>query len=230
MHGVHPGRGVEQPWRQPWPRGLDPGRRRHRPAPQTAPAPLRANAGPRGATAPCSERAHALAAMLLPFVRPCVQGPTPLHVIEGPVYGTGKSLLAKAISRVVARKERVLTVDGDDAAEARTEITPEPCGLRRPRPLLQGFPASGACGVSWKAPQAYCRGRTCFPAPRSPRLRPPDREAAVPPHGRGGAAGVGAHDSEGTRAASGNGSATGGSGNAGLRHNGSGGDAGGDSA
>lgn len=32
--------------------------------------------------------------MLNPFVRDLIDGPTPLHLIEAPVAGTGKGLLA----------------------------------------------------------------------------------------------------------------------------------------
>lgn len=43
-----------------------------------------------------ADRAHALALLLLPFVRPAVRGSTPLHLVDAPVQGTGKSLLVKA--------------------------------------------------------------------------------------------------------------------------------------
>lgn len=41
-----------------------------------------------------SDRAHALALLLLPVVRHLVDGPTPLHLVEAPSEGTGKTLLA----------------------------------------------------------------------------------------------------------------------------------------
>jgi hypothetical protein len=37
--------------------------------------------------------AHALAYLLLPFVRPLIEGPTPLHLFDAPARGTGKGLL-----------------------------------------------------------------------------------------------------------------------------------------
>ena len=46
------------------------------------------------------DRAHALAAMLLPFARRLIDGPTPLHVFEAPAAGSGKGLLVKAIAIV----------------------------------------------------------------------------------------------------------------------------------
>lgn len=44
-----------------------------------------------------SERAHALALLLLPFLRPLIAGPTPLHLIEKPMAGTGGTLLAEML-------------------------------------------------------------------------------------------------------------------------------------
>jgi putative DNA primase/helicase len=39
------------------------------------------------------DRAHALALMLLPFMRDCINGQTPLHLVEKPTPGTGGTLL-----------------------------------------------------------------------------------------------------------------------------------------
>jgi len=44
------------------------------------------------------ERTHAYAALLAPFVRALIDGPTPLHLIEAPSPGSGKSLLAAAVA------------------------------------------------------------------------------------------------------------------------------------
>lgn len=49
-----------------------------------------------------ASKAHTLAMTLLPFVRPMIQGPTPLHLVDAPRPGTGKSLLASASARVFA--------------------------------------------------------------------------------------------------------------------------------
>lgn len=46
------------------------------------------------------DRAHAYAALILPFVRDLIEGPTPMHLIGAPTAGTGKSLLADVISMV----------------------------------------------------------------------------------------------------------------------------------
>ena len=47
-----------------------------------------------------ASRAHTLAAILLPFVRPMINGPTPLHLLDAPARGTGKGLLADLIGIV----------------------------------------------------------------------------------------------------------------------------------
>lgn len=52
-----------------------------------------------------SDRAHVVAALILPFVRAMIQGPTPLHYIGAPTVAAGKSLLADVV--------RIVTV-GDD--------------------------------------------------------------------------------------------------------------------
>lgn len=45
-----------------------------------------------------ASRANALGAMLVPFLRDCIEGPTPLHLIDKPEAGTGAGLLAACIS------------------------------------------------------------------------------------------------------------------------------------
>lgn len=44
-----------------------------------------------------ADRAHAIALMLLPFMRDLIDGPTPLHDIEAPTPGSGKGLLARCL-------------------------------------------------------------------------------------------------------------------------------------
>lgn len=44
-----------------------------------------------------ADRAHAVALLLLPFVRELVSGPTPLHLIEAPTMGSGKGLLTDVL-------------------------------------------------------------------------------------------------------------------------------------
>lgn len=58
-----------------------------------------------------ASRAHAAAAMLHPFVRPMIVGPTPIHLIDKPSPGTGGTLLADAISIIgLGRSPDVMTV------------------------------------------------------------------------------------------------------------------------
>ncbi|MBZ0273822.1 hypothetical protein K8I61_17415, partial [bacterium] len=47
-----------------------------------------------------SDRAHAIAALILPFVRRMIAGPTPIHLVEAPSAGTGKTLIAECISLI----------------------------------------------------------------------------------------------------------------------------------
>lgn len=47
-----------------------------------------------------SDRSTIIAALVLPFVRELIDGPTPLHFIEAPSPRSGKSLLAAAISTI----------------------------------------------------------------------------------------------------------------------------------
>lgn len=75
-----------------------------------------------------ASRANALALLLLPFVRPYIAGNTPLHLIDAPVKGTGKTLLGDAISAVFmpggAPKTTAPTGrGGNDEEEWRKKIT-----------------------------------------------------------------------------------------------------------
>jgi hypothetical protein len=45
-----------------------------------------------------AERAHAIAALLLPFGRDLIDGPTPLHLVESPAPGTGKGRLVEVLT------------------------------------------------------------------------------------------------------------------------------------
>lgn len=66
-----------------------------------------------------ADRAHALALMLLPIVRPAIDGPTPLHLFDAPAPGTGKSLLARACLRVTQQHAIAPTKlpEDDDSAD-----------------------------------------------------------------------------------------------------------------
>ena len=65
-----------------------------------------------------SERAHAIALMILPFVRELIDGHTPLHLIEAPLPGSGKTLLADvaafpSLGRSIAKMAESEKSDGD---------------------------------------------------------------------------------------------------------------------
>jgi putative DNA primase/helicase len=70
-----------------------------------------------------ASRAHALAALLLPFVRPLIDGPTPLHLFDAPVEGTGKTLLATVITLVSTGREPEGTTEAGNDDEWRKRIT-----------------------------------------------------------------------------------------------------------
>lgn len=62
--------------------------------------------------------AHALALMLLPVVRPAIDGATPLHVIDAPIMNSGKSKLAEALLLVTQPE-----VEGQGAPKTEEEWT-----------------------------------------------------------------------------------------------------------
>jgi hypothetical protein len=70
-----------------------------------------------------ASRAHALAALLLPFVRLMIDGPTPLHLLDAPVEGTGKTLLAMIIGLVSTGREVESIAEAYCDEEWRKRIT-----------------------------------------------------------------------------------------------------------
>ncbi|HXF87326.1 MAG TPA: hypothetical protein VNK48_03095, partial [Xanthobacteraceae bacterium] len=70
-----------------------------------------------------AERAHALALLLLPFVRPLIEGPSPLHLIEKPTPGTGATLLVDAIAVVATGQSASIMTEGRDEEEWRKRLT-----------------------------------------------------------------------------------------------------------
>lgn len=69
------------------------------------------------------EAAHALALLLLPFVRELVPGPTPLHLIEASTPGTGKTLLAELGCLPSLGHAPPAMAEGRDDDEWRKRIT-----------------------------------------------------------------------------------------------------------
>jgi putative DNA primase/helicase len=70
-----------------------------------------------------ASRAHATAALLLPFVRQMIDGPTPLHLIDAPVEGTGKTLLAQIIAVVSTGRAAEAIAEGSGNEEWRKRLT-----------------------------------------------------------------------------------------------------------
>jgi len=70
-----------------------------------------------------SDRAHALGALMLPFVRRMVAGCTPIHLVEAPTPGSGKGLLGDLVSIVTVGRTCEPTTLTQDEDEARKKIT-----------------------------------------------------------------------------------------------------------
>ena len=70
-----------------------------------------------------AERAHALALILLPFMRALIDGQTPLHLIEKPAPGTGATLMIDAIAVVTTGVSASVMVEGRDDEEWRKRLT-----------------------------------------------------------------------------------------------------------
>jgi hypothetical protein len=70
-----------------------------------------------------SERAHAVALLLLPFVRDLIGGPTPLHLIEKPSPGTGATLLVDVLLFPVLGRAVAGMAEAPDTGEWRKRLT-----------------------------------------------------------------------------------------------------------
>jgi hypothetical protein len=70
-----------------------------------------------------ASKANALALLLNPFVRPLIDGATPLHAIDASTPGTGKSLLADVATMVFAPNGAKIMTAGRDDEEWRKRIT-----------------------------------------------------------------------------------------------------------
>lgn len=70
-----------------------------------------------------AERAHAVALMLLGFLRAMIDAPTPLHLIEKPTPGTGATLIVDAIATVLTGVSASVMTEGRDDEEWRKRLT-----------------------------------------------------------------------------------------------------------
>lgn len=72
-----------------------------------------------------SDRAHMMAAVLLPFVMRMIRGNTPLHILESPDNGSGKTLLCHLTSIVcTGNSAQIGTLPGEEE-EVRKTVTAE---------------------------------------------------------------------------------------------------------
>lgn len=70
-----------------------------------------------------SEQAHAVALLLLGFLRAMIDGPTPLHLIEKPSAGTGATLIVDAIATILTGAGASVMTEGRDDEEWRKRVT-----------------------------------------------------------------------------------------------------------
>ncbi|WKZ83184.1 MAG: hypothetical protein QY307_02730 [Acidimicrobiia bacterium] len=66
--------------------------------------------------------ANTMAMLLLPFVRDMFDGPTPMHVVDAPTPGTGKTLLVRLVGIVVLGREPGMETQGGSSDEWRKKI------------------------------------------------------------------------------------------------------------
>jgi hypothetical protein len=70
-----------------------------------------------------ADRAAVVAAIIVPFVRGQIEGATPLHLIESPEPGSGKTLLADVIAIPALGMELPATTEIENADDLRKSIT-----------------------------------------------------------------------------------------------------------
>ena len=70
-----------------------------------------------------SDRAHVIAALITLVVREMIKGPTPLFLVESPVPGTGKGLLAGVLGLVATGEEPSIMTEAHDEEEWRKRVT-----------------------------------------------------------------------------------------------------------
>ena len=104
-----------------------------------------------------SDRAHALAFLLLPFVRDLIDGPTPLHLFEKSIAGEGASLLTDVLLYPAVGSDVARLPPCSDDAEWRKQITssllegPSVLQIDNARELISPTLALAITGTVWKA-------------------------------------------------------------------------------
>jgi hypothetical protein len=69
-----------------------------------------------------ASRANAIATIMTPVIRPMIQGPVPLALIDKPQQGTGASLIASCISQITIGRDPSIMTPPTDEADWRKEI------------------------------------------------------------------------------------------------------------
>jgi hypothetical protein len=80
-----------------------------------------------------AEHAHAVALLLLGFLRGMIDGPTPLHLIEKPTPGTGATLMVDAIATILTGAGASVMTEGPNDDEWRKRLTAK---LRQAPPIV----------------------------------------------------------------------------------------------
>jgi hypothetical protein len=70
-----------------------------------------------------ADKTNAVAAVLNPIVRPLVSGPTPLHLVESPMPGSGKGKIASVVSIIGTGTVPAVMTEAHDEDEWRKRIT-----------------------------------------------------------------------------------------------------------
>jgi hypothetical protein len=80
-----------------------------------------------------ADKCHAIGALVLALCRRLIKGPTPLHVVEAPSVGAGKSLLARLISVIATGRDGIPQPLPDREEEVRKKLLAE---LDTGRPIV----------------------------------------------------------------------------------------------
>ena len=80
-----------------------------------------------------ADLANAVAGLLVTLVRPLINGPTPLHLVEAPIQGTGKGLLTQCIAIIATGGPVAVMTEARDDDEWRKRITAK---LREAPPMV----------------------------------------------------------------------------------------------
>lgn len=104
-----------------------------------------------------ADRAHAVTLLILPFVRDLIDGPTPNHLIEAPLPGSGKGLLADVLLIPACGKHIPSISEARDDDEWRKRITAQLRSARTAvlldnvtKPLNSGSLAHALTAMLWE--------------------------------------------------------------------------------